>query len=229
MAKKKQQDEEVLVDVTEKMSRLEKWVNQNRQMVSIVAGAVVIIVGGYFAYQQFYLKPLEKEAQDEFYRAQLYFENDSLQLALKGDGQNMGALDIAAEYSATETGNLANYYAGVAYLNAGEFENAILLLDEFESDDPVLKVIATGAIGDAFMELDQPEEALGYYRKAVNSSKTDFITPFYLKKAGIAAELNNEYDDALQYYQRLKDEFPESLQASGIETYIAYARSKSNS
>lgn len=229
MAKKKKQDEDVLVDVTDKLSRFERWVDQNKHIVTIVTGAVVLLVGGYFAYQQFYLKPLEKEAQKEFYRAQLYFENDSLQLAIRGDGQNLGALDIASEYGATETGNLANYYAGVAYLNAGEFENAIALLDEYKSDDPVLKVIATGAIGDAFMELDQPEDALGYYRKAVNSSKANFITPFFLKKAGIAAELNQEYDDALHFYERIKKEFPESLQASGIDTYIAYARAQSKS
>jgi len=226
MAKKKQQEEELLVDMGEKVTRIERFIEENKQLLSYIATGFVVLVGGIVAFREFYQKPRAIEAREAFFQAQIYFEQDSLQLALNGDGQNMGALDVAAEYGGTEAGNLANYYAGIAYLNLGEYENAIRLLDEFKGKDPMLKIVATGAIGDAFMELGQTGEALDYYHKASRISEVGYTTPFYLKKAGLAAEMLSKYDQAVGYYQRIKEEYPESQQGVDIDRYLAFARTK---
>ena len=226
MAKRKKQDDEVLVDVGEKVSGIEKYVEENKQTLSIVIGAIFVIVGGYFGYMKFYQEPLEEEALNEIYQAQRYFEQDSLKLAVNGDGQNLGFLDVAAEYGGTEAGNLANYYAGVSYLNLGQYENAIRLLDEFKSNDPVMGVVSKGSIGDAFMELDQPKEALDYYDQAVSGEETEFVVPFYLKKAGLTAEMLDRYDDAQEYFERIKKEFPDSPQGADIKKYLARVENK---
>ncbi len=229
MAKKKKQEEEVLVDVTQKLTNAEKFVEENRQSLTLIVGVLVLLVGGYFAYQNFYIKPLEKRAQEDIFRAQQFFEKDSLQLAVNGSGQFLGFVDIADEYSATKAGNLANYYAGICYLNLGEFENAIEYLDRFDSDDPVLSVIATGSIGDAFWELEQPKEALEYYEKAVSGEENAYVVPFYLKKAGVIAEQMDELEKAVKYYTRIKSEFKSSREAGDIDKYIASAEAKMNS
>ena len=65
--------------------------------------------------QGFYLEPLEQEAHADMYMAEIYFEKDSFNLALNGDGQYLGFLDIVDEYSLASAGNLANYYAGLCY------------------------------------------------------------------------------------------------------------------
>ena len=49
--------------------------------------------------------------------AEIYFEKDSFNLALNGDLNSAGFIDIADDYSSTKTGKLANYYAGICYLN----------------------------------------------------------------------------------------------------------------
>lgn len=218
---KKTADNEVLVDVTQSFTRAERFFEENRKSITVIAVALFAIVGGYFAYLYFYLQPLEKEAQQEMFWAQQYFEQDSLNLALKGDGMHYGFLDVAAEYSGTKAGNLANYYAGISYLNLGQYDNAIALLDEFDSNDPILSVVAVGAIGDAFLELDQPKEALDYYKRAVSGEKNRFIVPFYLLKAGMLAEQNGNTKAALGFYQRIKKEFPDSREATDIDKYIA--------
>jgi tetratricopeptide (TPR) repeat protein len=158
--------------------------------------------------------------------AQKYFEQDSLQLALNGDGPNLGFLDIADEYSSTKAGNLANYYAGVCYLNLGQFENAITYLDQFSGDDEIISVVAKGAIGDAFLELNQPEEALEYYSKAAGMNDNDFVIPIYLMKAAQTAEILGDYNKALSFYKRIKSDFPESREASDIDKQIAFAANK---
>jgi len=223
---KQNKEEEVLVDVTGSITKAEKFFEENRKSITVIFIALFVIVGGYFAYLYMYLQPREQEAQQEMFWAQQYFEQDSLRLALRGDGQHFGFLDVADEYSGTKAGNLANYYAGVCYLNQGEFEKAIALLDEFDSNDPILSVIAKGAIGDAFLELEQPKEALEYYKRAVSGQQNSFIVPFYLLKAGMLAEQNGDLKAALGFYQRIKKDFPKSREANEIEKYIARAEAK---
>jgi len=225
MAKQKQQqEEEVLVDVGQGLTRVESFFNENRKSITVIAVGLFVLVGGYFAYLYLYQQPREEKAQQEIAMAQIYFEQDSLNLALQGDGQFYGFEEITEEFSGTKAGNLAHYYAGISYLKKGEYKSAIEHLDEFESDDPVLGVIATGSIGDAFAELGQMEEALEYYERAVSGEENEFIVPFYLMKAGMAAEANGNPKEALEFYERIKEDFPDSQQASTIERSIGSAK-----
>lgn len=230
MSKQKKQhtEDEVLVDVGQSLSSAEHFFEENRKSITFIAVALFVIVGGYFAYLYLYQTPREKEAQEYIFAAQNYFEQDDLTKALEGDGQNYGFIDIANDYSGTKAGNLANYYAGISYLNNGEFENAIEYLDNFSSDDPILSVIATGSIGDAFMELGQPSEALDYYQRATSGESNEFVVPFYLKKAGMVAEELGEYNKANKFYTRIKKEFKDSQEGSGIDKFIARVETKMN-
>lgn len=226
--KKDHSEEEVLVDVGQSLSKAEHFFEENRKSITFIAVALFVIVGGYFAYLHLYQNPREVEAQDSIFSAQNYFEQDSLRLALKGDGQNYGFIDVAEEYSGTKAGNLANYYAGISYLNSGDYKNAIEYLDRFDSDDEILSVIATGAIGDAFVELNQPEEALDYYERATSGESNEFVVPFYLKKAGLIAEEQGDFKKAAKFYNRIKKDFSKSQEASDIDKFIARAEAKTN-
>lgn len=153
--------------------------------------------------------------------AEQYFARDSFNLALNGDGNYLGFLDIIEEYGITKSANLANYYAGISYLHLGEFETAIEYLKQFESDDKMVAPVAYGAIGDAYVELEDLDEALIFYKKAVNSSENEFTTPIYLMKVGFVHEQNGDYDKALEAYKRIEKEFPNTAEGRQIEKYIA--------
>ncbi len=226
MAKNNKQDDEVLYDVTQSISSVEKFFEENGKALSTAVIALFVIVGGYIGYLKFYQEPRELEAQNEIYPAQQLFEADSLKQAVEGFNGKPGFLSIAADYSGTNAGEMANYYAGISYLRLGEYDNAIRLLDDFSTDDPILSVVAKGSIGDAFLELNQSEEALDYYKKAVSVNANDFVVPFYLLKAGMLAENLAKNDAALKFYQRIKADFPESRQASDIARYIARVEAK---
>ena len=132
-------------------------------------------------------------------------------------------VDIADKYSGTPAGNLANYYAGMAYLNTKDYSNAVTYLNKFSSDDKILAPVAKGAIGDAFVQLNQPEDALGYYEKAIATSTNDYTTPMYLYKAGTLALTLGKTDKALKYFKRIKNEFSASTEASNIDAFIGKA------
>ena len=78
------------------------------------------------------------------FMAEKYFENDSLNKALKGDGNYLGFLDIIDQYKFTKSANLSHYYAGICYLKKGEFQNAIDQLNSFSSGDQLVGPMASG-------------------------------------------------------------------------------------
>ncbi|MEP2240335.1 MAG: tetratricopeptide repeat protein, partial [Maribacter sp.] len=136
-----------------------------------------------------------------------------------------GFLDIIEEYSGTKAANLANYGAGMSYLNMNDYQNAITYLEDFSSDDDVLGALAKGGLGDAFMQLDQASDALGYYEAAVNHSDNDYTAPKFLYKAGVTALEMGDKDKALGFFQKIKDDFPNSENANSIDAFIGMAKS----
>ena len=109
-----------------------------------------------------------------------YFEKDSFNLALSGDGQYSGFLDIIDDYGNTKTGNLANYYAGACYLNLGDNDNAIKFLSKFDANDEIVSSVALGSLGDAYMNIGETDKAISSWKKAANNSENSFTSPLYL-------------------------------------------------
>lgn len=224
MAKKKDENSEVIVDVQEVYSKSEKFIETNKMPITIGLGVIVLIIAAFAFYYKIYLPPIESEAQENMFWAEQQFEKDSLNLAINGDGGvNMGFIDIVETYSGTKSANLAHYYLGIAYRNTGKFEDAIYELKEFSSDDVILSAIALGAIGDSYMELSDIETAVGYYDKAAAKNSNQLTSPIYLFKAGLAYEALGDYATALKKYELIKREYAESTEGRNIEKYIARA------
>lgn len=224
MAKKKGTSDDRLVAVESALSKTEQFIENNQKIITIVVGIIVVLVLGYFGYKKLYLAPLNKEAQSQMYMAQLYFQQDSLDRALYGDGNYLGFLDIIDDYGSTKSGNLANYYAGVIYLKQGQFESAIDFLNDFESEDQIIGPMALGAMGDAYIELGEPGTAINYYLKAANTHVNNFVTPVFLLKAGWTYEELDEPSKAMRIYERIKTDYPNSNEAREIDKYIYRAK-----
>ena len=71
MAKQDAPKEETLVDIQQVASKTEQFFEQNRKTISLVMGGIVLVVGGFFAYQFLYEKPLEAKASNAAIRADL--------------------------------------------------------------------------------------------------------------------------------------------------------------
>lgn len=225
---------EVFSTLDQGASRTEAWVSKNQNYILGIIGVVAVGVLGYLAYMQFVQKPKEASASNEMYYPQQYFDQalnsetakDSLyNLALNGAEGKYGFLDIVDEYPGTKAANLANYSAGMAYLNTQRYQEAIDHLEEFESDDDILGALAKGGLGDAFMQLGQPEEALGYYEKALAHSTNTYTTPKFLFKSGVTAMELGQNGKALQYFERIEKEFPNADEAKSINAFIGMAKS----
>jgi len=218
--------EERLEAVEEALTRTERILEKHQKNILTGIAVVIIIVLGYFSFQKYYLEPMENEAAEQMWMAEKYFGLDSLQMALDGDGNYDGFLDIIDEYGITKAANLSKYYSGVCYLRLGEYENAIDYLSQFKSSDQVLAPMALGAIGDAYMELDETSKAASYYLDAANKEENAFTAPVFIQKAAWAYELLENYDKALQLQNRLRNDFPNSAEGREAEKYIAFLKAK---
>lgn len=221
MAQKLDNTEEKIHKVEEALGRTEQFIEDNQQTLIIVICAVIIIVLGYFGFKKFYLQPREKEAQSQMWMAEKYFEQDSLNKALNGDGTYPGFLSIMDDYSMTKSANLAKYYTGVIYLKKGEFQNALDYLKRFKGRDVLVTSMAKGAMGDAYLELGDSEKALSFYLKAAEKYTNDFTTPVFLMKAAWTYEHLKKYEDAIKLFEQIRTEYPKSAEARGIEKYIS--------
>ena len=221
MAENTNQAQEQLKTIEESLTKAEMYVEDNKNNLMIIVLAIALGFSAFFAYDRFYVQPNENNAITEMYMAEKNFEQNKFQEALDGDEQYAGLIEIIDTYGGTKAANLAEYYAGISYLRLGDAEAAIDHLDNFSSEDEILAPIAQGAIGDAFSELGQNEEALNYYVKAAELRTNNFTTPVYLMKAANAAYSLGNKDQALRLYTRIQDEFSSSREGQNISKYIS--------
>ncbi|WP_338378770.1 tetratricopeptide repeat protein [uncultured Flavobacterium sp.] len=221
---------EVFETLDVQANKAEDWVVKNQKWIMGVVVAIVVLLVAYFAYMRFVVEPNEEKAVNEMFQAQQYFKQavdaqaapDSLfTLALKGGEGKLGFEGIISEYSGTKSANLAQYYAGMSYLNLKDYKKAVEHLEKFSSDDEMLKPIALGAIGDSFSELKKVDDALSYYLKAAEASDNDFTSPRYLMKHGLLAMMNGKNEAALKSFQTIKEKYSTSTEATNIDGYIA--------
>lgn len=220
--------EERFEAVEEALTKSEQIIEKHQKTILTVIAVVVVIIMAYFGFDKYYLQPLQEEAQIEIAKAESYFTQDSLNLALNGDGVNLGFLDIIDDYGMTKSANLAHYYAGICYLKLGEFDEAITYLKGFSSNDQAVAPMAVGAIGDAYMELGETDKAINYYLDAANQTVNDFTSPFFLQKAAWAYETKGDFKKALDMHERIKEEFASSNEGRQAEKYISYLKGKLN-
>lgn len=210
----------------EKVMGVEHWIENNPKIVLGVVGVLVLVVGGFFGYR-YYTDQQNDEAQKQMFQAIRYFEqhidsgSDSLEIALKGDGNNMGFIEIAEDYGNTQAGKLANFYAGAIFLKQGKYNVARLYLEDFSSSDLLVQARAYSLTGDCYMEEGDFAKAANLYNKAANHQPNKFFTPGYLMKEALAYEKLNQNEKAIQVYQKLVDTYWDSSEAANAKKYKA--------
>ena len=226
MTKKKTVQEDNLQELESALTRTERFIEDNQKKITYVVGAVVVLVGAFLAFNRFYLQPKEEEALNQMFMAENYFEKDSFNLAINGDGNYLGFLDIIDDYGMTKSANRAKYYTGISYLHMGQYEDAIDYLKKFKTDDLLLAPVKAGAIGDAMLELGKTDDALKQYKKAYSETENELTTPVYKMKAASLLESMNKLDEALKLYEEIKKDYPQSAEGTTVDRYIARVKIK---
>ncbi len=220
---KKEESKDVLENaevIQERLEGIEHWAERNPKIIVGIAAAIVLLAGGFFGWK-YYIGTQENQAQKEMFQAVRYFEADSLNLALNGDGNNLGFLQIISDYGMTDAGNLANFYAGASYLKQGKFPLAIVYLKDFRANDLLVQARAYSLVGDAFMEQKDFANASDWYNKASGYKPNKQFTPTYMMKEALAYEKQNKNDKAIEVYQKIIDKYWDSNEVQSAKKYKA--------
>ncbi len=211
--------------IAEQLNKTEQFLEQNRKMVLIFGGAIAAVVGLYFLYN-YYTTTRNDTAQKELFQAVYYFEADSLDKALNGDGNNYGFLQIIDRYGMTKAANLSHYYVGASYLKKGEYQSAIEHLKKFSADDLLIQGRAYCLIGDAYMESDDYKSAADFYEKAADYNANEHTSPTYLIKAAIAYEELQDYKSAYKCYNTIVENYANSSEYQTARKHKSRLESK---
>lgn len=222
----KNEGDERLESIETTLSNTELFIEKNQKAIIIILAVLIVAVLAFLGVKKYYLEPRENDAQAAIYHAEQYFEKDNYASALNGDGNYLGFVDVINEFGGTKTANLAKYYAGICYLNTGDYSNAISYLKDYKGKDIIVTSLALGAMGDAYMELDNVAEAAKCYESAAIKSENSFTSPMYLLRAGMAYEMTANYQKAIDTYKKIKADYPNSNEAFSIEKNIARAQAE---
>ena len=205
-------------EVGEIVSRSEKFIENNKKSLTYGIIALVAIVGAIMAYNYLYLIPKSEKAAIAIFKGEQYFQIDSFNVALNGNGFDYDGFEyIISQYSGTKSGNLAKAYAGICCYKTGDMDNAIKHLKTFKSDDDNISPIIVGLIGDCYVESGDIKQGISFFEKAASKANNDFISPIFLKKAGIAYESLQQYDNAVKTYTIIKEKHSASMEAMRSE------------
>ena len=189
----------------------------------IVSTLIILVIGGWYVYQNFFQKPKEAKAIEAMFRAEEYYRLDSVNLALNGDGQNLGFVKIVDKFGGTKAGKLASFYAGSCYLKLNDYEKAVKYLKKFSSSSELVQARAYKLLGDAYADWGKNDEALSNYKKAGRHFvKDEANSPEYLFAAAYFADkVMKNQKEAISLYKELKEKYPRSQQAFDADNYLA--------
>lgn len=227
---KKNNAEETIVDVQEVYTKTELFIDRNRKGLAIGIAAAILVVLAIIGYKYLIVQPTENEAAQASWKAEQYFEIDSLDLALEGDGLYKGFIDIAADHAGTKAAMRAHYNMGIIFRDRGEFDAAIEHFQQADFSDDVISVLATGNIGDCYVELGDVAQGLTYLTKAANAAQgnngSSFTAPVYLYKAAIAnMELGNKAE-AKALFEKITEKYPKAQQFNDAKKYLAMLKAE---
>ncbi|MCW3110254.1 MAG: tetratricopeptide repeat protein [Segetibacter sp.] len=210
-----------VVDVNQNFQSVTGFWEKNKKLVIGVSVAVIIIAGGWLLYKNMIVAPKEEKAAEAMFKAEEYFRNDSLAVALNGDGQNKGFLNVIKNFDGTKAANLAHFYTGIIYLKTHDFNNAVKHLKDFDTDSKQIQMIAYARLADAYSELGKKDEAVDFYKKAGKEFESDeFNSSEFLFRAGYLLESMGKNNDAVEVYKQIKEKFPKTEKGFSIDKYI---------
>ena len=201
------------------VARARDFWQRNSKIISIVFVVVILGVAGYFGYKNYIQKPKEEKAVDASFRAEAYYRMDSVNLALRGDGQNLGFLKIIDKYGSTDAGNLACFYAGVCFLKLDDNQNAIKYLKKFSTSSKPVKARVYKLLGDASGDLGKHSDAVDYYEKAAHAFEED--NTHAAEALFLAAYISKNQKQAIELYKELKEKYPNTEYGQKAENYLA--------
>ncbi|MCB0733104.1 MAG: tetratricopeptide repeat protein [Flavobacteriales bacterium] len=218
------QEENVVAEGSKGKFSLDRFINENQRVLMIGGLVLIVLAAGIWFYKAKYQPQRELAANDAIFMAERYFGQDSLDVALNGDGNYPGFYDVIDDFGSTKSGKRASYYVGVILMKKGQYEEAIDYLKKADFDDEMVGPLSRCLIGDCYSEMEQYEEAADFYLKCANKRDNDFTTPYGHQKAARVYEQLGDWDKSLKSLEVIQNDYKETRFAENIEMLVSRAK-----
>ena len=199
----------------QQLTKTEAFFDKNKKAIICGVIAIIVIIAGIILCNTYYLTPRENKASTELAKSQTLFDQQQYDKALEGFQK------VAADYSSTDAGNLAQLYIGICQANLGKWQEAVDALESFSGKgDQMISPAAEGALGNAYANLNQLDKAVEHLKKAAKMADNNTLSPVFLIQAGEILESQGKKADALELYQQIKEKYQNSMQYQTIDKYI---------
>ncbi len=210
----------------EAMNKTELFFEKNGRKMTYIFLVLLVLAALVYGYRALIVHPRVEKAAEMIAEAQNRFDaqNPDFELALTGDANGAGFLDVIEKYGSTPSGNLAKHYAGICYLRTGDLENAAKYLAKFSPLKGIPGAIVNaqnyGLQGDVAVEQQDYAAAVKFYDKAVKAADNNMTAPMYLRKAGLAAQAQGNNEQAAAYFEEILTSYPASMEARDAEKLL---------
>ncbi len=201
-------EQDILIEYS---SRFMHYYEQNKGTVIGIGIAIVAVIGltiGYFIYSS----QQESQAQELLGQAEQALMMGNYETALHGDEAafTIGFAQIADNYSRTNAGNLAMYYAAVSEFEMGNFESALGYIKGFSVPDGIVGLTSITLHATILSELERYEDAARMYDRAAGWVTNRTMIAENLLEAAYAYKEAGMNREATQRVERIINEFPTS-------------------
>ncbi len=211
MANKNQQQ----APVEQQVTKTEAFFEKNKKAIIIAVVAIIAVIVCAILANNYYFEPRQQDASTELAKSQELFQQQDYAKALEGFQK------VAADYSSTDAGNLAQLYIGLCQAQLGKWQEAVNALESFSArDDQMISPAAEGALGNAYANLNQLDKAVEHLKNAASKADNNSLSPTFLIQAGEILESQGKKAEALKLYQEVKDKYFNSMQYQTIDAYI---------
>ena len=214
--KEKNQEETAIDRMNSHLTDAGSKLADNKKVILIAVGVILVVAAFVLSYLFIYKNPHVEKAFEAYNGIETQALNDSVAAEQY--------MEVANTYGGDAAGKLAALSAGEALYNQGRYEEAAQYLKKFSSSDDVLEANALVLTGDCYVNLENYDEAINYYQKAVRKANGNpQIVPRVLLKEANVYDAQGNFGKALDCYQQIKNNFPEFQLGNGMEmdAYIA--------
>ncbi|MBO4955153.1 MAG: hypothetical protein J6C77_01965 [Muribaculaceae bacterium] len=229
MAKDKNTETRTAIDdLNDSLSRAELRVQNNKKNIMWASVAVAAIVAILLIYIYGFHRPAVNKANNDFGLA----NNAYLSASATGEPTDTALVEIAELFEAAaanghQGGNNATLMAAIVSYQAGDWQKALDLLDDYDRTDEVIATTSQVLAGDCYVNLGDLEKGLETFKDAQETADGNpLLVPYILiKQANVNRELKN-YSEEAAIYQTLLDEYPLYQQQCGVDFRLALDRAK---
>lgn len=211
--------------LNDSLTGIEQKVEKNQKLIVWACAAITAVVAVILIYIFAIRKPGIESANSAIGQA-------DLELIMGSDSTALAQYQAVADEYGYEAGNRAALNAAIILYKQGKYQEALNYLGQYSSSENVIGATAKALEGDCYVNLDQLDQAISCFEKAVKiSDENPSLTPYFLMKEANVYNAQKNHAKEAEVYETIIENYAEFGPRMNIDfqKYLERAKALANS